>query len=85
MVSVYVMCVMVMECTVLYREMCYGISIFNVCNGDGVYNAIKGSVLYIEHKLPYSCLCCIDQTEFAIQLSVLYRPNRSRHTAVCAV
>jgi len=27
MVSVYVMCVTVMECTVQYREMCYGISI----------------------------------------------------------
>ena len=30
-------------------------------------------------------MCCIDQTEFAIQLSVLYRPNRSHHTVVCAV
>ena len=30
MVSVYEMCVMVMECTVQYREMCYGISIRNV-------------------------------------------------------
>ena len=30
MVSVYVMCVKVMECTVLYREMCYGISICNI-------------------------------------------------------
>ena len=38
MVSVYVMCVMVMECTVLNREMCYGISICNVCNGGGVYS-----------------------------------------------
>ena len=37
MVSVYVMFVMVMECTVLYREMCYGISI---CNGDGVYSTV---------------------------------------------
>jgi len=85
MVSLYVMCVMVMEFTVQYREMCYGISICNVCNCDGVYNAIEGNVLFSEHKLPYNCLCCIDQTEFAIQLSVLYRPNRSRHTAVCAV
>ena len=40
MVSVYVTCVMVMECTVHYREMCYGISIFNVCNGDGVYGTV---------------------------------------------
>jgi len=32
---VYVMCVTVMECTVEYREMCYVISICNVCNGDG--------------------------------------------------
>jgi len=36
MVSVYVMCVMVMVCTVQYREMCYGTSICNVCNGDGM-------------------------------------------------
>ena len=40
MVSVYVMCVMVMECTVQYREMCYGISICNVCNGDGEYSTV---------------------------------------------
>ena len=39
MVSVYVMCVMVMECTVQYREMCC-ISICNVCNGDGVYGTV---------------------------------------------
>ena len=37
MVSVYVMCVMVMECMVQYSEMFYGMSICNVCNGDGVY------------------------------------------------
>ena len=85
MVSVYVMCVMVMEFTVQYREMCYGISICNVCNGDGVYNAIEGNVLSSEHKLPYSCLCCTDETEVAKQLSVLYRPNSSCHTPVCAV
>jgi len=36
MVSVYVMCVMVMECTVQYREPYYGISICNVRNCDGV-------------------------------------------------
>jgi len=63
MVSVYVMCVMVMECT----------------------NAIEGNVLSSKQQLPYSSLCYIDQTEFAIQLSVLYRPNRSCQTAVCAV
>ena len=40
MVSVNVMCVKVMECTVLYRKMCYGISIGNVCNGDGVYGTV---------------------------------------------
>ena len=45
MVSVYVTCVMVMECTVQYRELCYGITTCNVCNGDGVYNAIDGNVL----------------------------------------
>jgi len=37
MVSVYITCVMVMECNVEYREMCFGISICNLCNGDGVY------------------------------------------------
>jgi len=40
MVSVYGMCVMVMGCIVQYREMCYGISIWNVCNGDGVYSTV---------------------------------------------
>jgi len=40
MVSVYVMCVMVTECMVHYREMGYGISICNVCNGDGVYGTL---------------------------------------------
>jgi len=40
MVSVYVMCIMVMECTVQYREICYGISICNVHNGDGVYGTV---------------------------------------------
>jgi len=40
MVSVYVMCVMVMEFTVHYRELCSGISICNVCNGDGVYGTV---------------------------------------------
>ena len=36
MVSVYVMCVMVIEYKVQYKEMCYGICICNVCNGDAV-------------------------------------------------
>jgi len=40
MVSVYVMCVTVMECKVQYREMCYGITICNVCKGDGVYSTV---------------------------------------------
>jgi len=40
MVSLYVMCVMVKKCTVHYREKCYGISICNVCNGDGVYSTV---------------------------------------------
>ena len=40
MVSVYVMCVMVMQCTVQCREMCYGISICNLRNGDGVYGTV---------------------------------------------
>jgi len=40
MVSVYVMHVMVMEYMVQYREMSYGISICNVCNGDAVYGTV---------------------------------------------
>jgi len=84
-VIVYIMCVMVMECTVQYTEMCYGISICNVCNGDGVCDTVHRNVLSSEQKLPYSCLCQIDQTQVAIQLSVLCRPNTSCHTAVCAV
>jgi len=40
MVSVYVMCVTVMERTVQYREMCYCISICKVCNADGVYGTV---------------------------------------------
>jgi len=40
MLSVYVMCVMVMECMVQYREMCYGIDTCNVCNGDEVYGTV---------------------------------------------
>jgi len=34
------MCVVVMECSVEYREICYCISICNVCNGDGVYSTV---------------------------------------------
>jgi len=63
----------------------YGISIWNVGNGDGVYDTVKRNLLSSEQKLPYSCLSCIDQTQVAIQLFVLYRPNTSCHTAVCAV
>jgi len=40
MLSEYAMCLMVMECTIQYREMCYDISICNVCNGDGVYSTV---------------------------------------------
>ena len=43
MVSVYVMCVLVMECTVQYREMCYTISICNVC-----VKVMECTVLYRE-------------------------------------
>ena len=85
MISIYVTYIMVMECTVQYREMCFGIRICNECHGEGVYNTIERNVLSSVQKLPYSCLYFIDQTEFAIQLSVLCRPNRSHHTAVCAV
>jgi len=74
-----------MECMVQNREMCYGISICNVCNGDGVYDTIQRNMLPSEQQLPYSCLCCTDQTAVAIQLSVLYIPYSSCHTAVCAV
>ena len=76
MVLVYVMCVMVMECTVQYREMCYMVN-------RSWHKAV--CVVLTKQNLTYSCLCCIDQTQVAIQLSVLYRPNTSCHTAVCAV
>jgi len=29
-----------MESMVQYREMCYGISICNLCNGDGKYGTV---------------------------------------------
>jgi len=38
--SVYVMFVTVMQCTVQYKEMCYGIIICNVCKGDRVYGKV---------------------------------------------
>jgi len=41
MVSLYAMCVMVMECTAQYREMCYYICICSVCNGDAVYGQYR--------------------------------------------
>jgi len=40
MVSVYVMCIMVMQCMVQYIEMCYGISICNMCKGEGAYGTV---------------------------------------------
>jgi len=40
LLSEYAMCVMVMECMLQYREMCYGISICNVCNGDAVSGTV---------------------------------------------
>jgi len=40
MVSLYEMCAMVMQCTVQYREMCYGMRIYNVCGGDGVFGRV---------------------------------------------
>ena len=49
MISVYVMCVMVMECTVQYREMCYGITTSNVCNGDAVYGTVQRNVLRYQY------------------------------------
>jgi len=49
MVSVYVMCVILMECKLQYREMCYGISICNVCNGDGVYSRVERNVLWYQY------------------------------------
>ena len=49
MVSEYAMSVMVMGCTVQYREMCYGMSICNVCNGDGVYGTVYSNVLWYEY------------------------------------
>ena len=39
-ISIEVMWVMVMECTVQYREICYCSSICNVCNGDGVNGTV---------------------------------------------
>jgi len=49
MVSVYVMCVMVMQCTAQYREMCYAISICNACNGDGMYGTEIRNVSWYQY------------------------------------
>jgi len=49
MVSVYIMCAMVMHCTVEYREMCYGISICKVCNGDEIYGTVLRNVLWYQY------------------------------------
>jgi len=40
---------MVMECMVQYREMCYGISTYNVCNGDGVYGTVERNVSWYQY------------------------------------
>jgi len=76
MVLVYVIYVMVMDCMVQYREMCYIVN-------RSCHTAV--CAVLTKQNLTYSCLCCIDQTQVAIQLSVLYRPNASCHTAICAV
>ena len=76
MVSVYEMCVMVMECIIKQREMCY---LVNRSHHTAV------CAVQTKQQLPYSSMCCTDQTAVVIQLSVLYRPNSSCHTAVCAV
>ena len=49
MLLAYVMCVRVMECMVQYREMCYGISICNVYNGDAVYGTVYRNVLWYQY------------------------------------
>jgi len=49
MVSECVMCVMVMECTVKYTDMSYGISICNVCNGVGVLGTVKRNMLWYNY------------------------------------
>jgi len=49
MISVYVMCVMVIDCTVLYGEICYGISVCRVFNVDGVYGRIQRNVLWYQY------------------------------------
>ena len=51
------MCVMVMECTVQYREMCYGISICNVCNGDGGQGISKCNVTVMQCTVEYREMC----------------------------
>ena len=49
MISVYVMCIMVIDCTVLNGEMCYGISVSSVCNVDGVYGTVQRNLLWYEY------------------------------------
>jgi len=49
MVSVYVMCVMVMQCTVQYREKCYAISICKVFNGYVEYCTVERNVLLYQY------------------------------------
>jgi len=46
MVSVYLMCVMVMECMVQYRDMCYGICVCNVRNGICICNVCNSDAVY---------------------------------------
>jgi len=56
------MCVMVMECKVQYREMCYGIGICNVCNGDGgVWYSIEKCVMVSVYVM------CVMVMEFTVQ------------------
>ena len=49
MVSLYVMCVIVMQCMVQYREMCYGICICNVFNVYGEYCTVERNVLLYQY------------------------------------
>jgi len=41
--------VMVTECTVQKSEMCHGISIYNVRNGDGVYGTVDRNMLWYQY------------------------------------
>ena len=76
-VLVHVISVTMMEYTIIsYTEIRYLVN-------RSCHTAVRA--VQTKQQLPYSCLCCTDQTAVAIQLSVLYRPNSSCHTAVCAV